>query len=308
MKYETQLLIETMYSKHQSKALIRKELSESPEIMELVQKAVDAALEWQKGDYFESKNKRLAVLDSNMFQDFYLDVAGCLAQHGHAKYTQIVGMVSGYITNMSQKEAIRTTGELMAIAAIADLIDVIPAGVSATGSMELVSRIQLEPKTLELINQYQYLPPMVVPPLPVTTNTGSGYMSIKWDSIILKKNHHEHDICLDSINRFNSVAFALDERVIRNIRDNRKHLDSAKSDESTDEWKARVESFLKMEQESMKVFAMLINEGNRFYMTHKYDKRGRTYCQGYHVSYQGNTYRKAILELADKEFVPVEED
>ena len=62
-----------------------------------------------------------------------------------------------------------------------------------------------------------------------------------------------------------------------------------------------------MERESMKVFAMLINEGNRFYLTHKYDKRGRTYCQGYHVSYQGNTYRKAILQLADKELVPVEE-
>lgn len=307
MKQETQLLIEAMYSKHQARELIRKELRESPEIMELVNKAVEAAKEWQLGDYFESKNKRLAILDENIFEDFYIDVAGCLAQFGHAKYTQIVGMVSGFISNMSQKEAIRTTGELIAIAAMVDLIDVIPANLSSSGSMELISRIQLEPKTLELINKYQYLPPMVVPPMPVKSNTGSGYLTIQWDSLILKKNHHEHDICLDNINRFNSVAFSLDARVIRNIRDNRKHLDSAKSDESADEWKARVDSFLKMEKESMKVFATLINEGNRFYLTHKYDKRGRTYCQGYHVSYQGNTYRKAILELADKEIVPIEE-
>jgi hypothetical protein len=296
-----------MYSKHQARALIRNEIRACTEIMEVVDKAVVAANEWKSGDYFESKNKRLAILDSSMFEDFYVDVAGCLAQFGHAKYTQIVGMVSGFITNMSPKEAIRTTGELIALAAIVDLIDVIPAADSRTGSMELVSRIQLEPKTLELINQYQYLPPMIVPPMPVKSNTGSGYLSIEWDSLILKKNHHELDICLDSINRFNSVAFALDDRVIRNIRDNRKHLDSAKSDESADEFKARVDSFLKMERESMKVFAMLINEGNRFYMTHKYDKRGRTYCQGYHVSYQGNTYRKAILELADKEFISIEE-
>jgi DNA-directed RNA polymerase len=41
--------------------------------------------------------------------------------------------------------------------------------------------------------------------------------------------------------------------------------------------------------------------GNRFWLTHKYDKRGRTYCQGYHVSYQGNDYNKACIEFADGE-------
>lgn len=307
MKQETQLLIESMFNRHQSRDLIRNEIRTSPEVMELISAAVDKALEWVEGDYFESKNKRLALLDTNILEDFYIDVAGSLAQFGKAKYTKIVGMVSGMISTMPQKEAIRTAGELISLAAMVDLIDLIPASMSVTGSMELVSRIQLEPKTLELINQYQYLPPMLVPPEPVKSNTGSGYLSIKWDSLILKKNHHEFDICLDNINRFNSVAFSLDDRVIRNIRDNRKHLDSAKADESADEYKARVDSFLKMEKESMRVFAMLINEGNRFYLTHKYDKRGRTYCQGYHVSYQGNTYRKAILELADKEIVPIEE-
>ena len=170
MNYDTQLLIETMYSKHQARDLIRKELKESPDIMELVNKAVEKAKEWQMGDYFESKNRRLAILDSDIFEDFYIDVAGSLAQFGVAKYTQIVGMVSGMIKNMSQKEAIRTAGELIGLAAIVDLVDVIPAKLSNTGSMELVSRIQLEPKTLKLINQYQYLPPMVVPPKPVKDN------------------------------------------------------------------------------------------------------------------------------------------
>ena len=57
MNYDTQLLIETMYSKHQARDLIRKELKESPDIMELVNKAVEAAKEWQMGDSFESKNR-----------------------------------------------------------------------------------------------------------------------------------------------------------------------------------------------------------------------------------------------------------
>lgn len=308
MKYDTQLLIESMYSKHQARQLIRKELMESPQIMEMVERTVVATREWLEGDYFESKNNRLLLVDRDGLEDFFLDVAGSMAQHQQVKYTMLVGMVVGHVRKwMPQFEAIRTCGELISVAVGTDLIDCLMPNSTRSGSMELVSRITLEEKTLELIKQYQYLPPMIVPPEPVTNNRGSGYLTIDWDSLILKDNHHDGDICLDSINRFNSVAFSLDTRVIRNIRDNRKHLDSPKGDETKDEYERRVNSFLKMEEQSMKVFAMLVNEGNRFYLPHKYDKRGRTYCQGYHVSYQGNTYRKAILQLADAELVAIDE-
>ena len=46
---------------------------------------------------------------------------------------------------------------------------------------------------------------------------------------------------------------------------------------------------------------MLAHQGNRFYLGHKYDKRGRIYAQGYHISTQGTPYRKAMLDFADKE-------
>jgi len=38
-------------------------------------------------------------------------------------------------------------------------------------------------------------------------------------------------------------------------------------------------------------------------MTHRYDKRGRVYCMGYHVNYQGTPWNKAVIELADKEMI-----
>ncbi len=47
----------------------------------------------------------------------------------------------------------------------------------------------------------------------------------------------------------------------------------------------------------------LMMHSNVFHMTHKYDKRGRTYSQGYHVNYQGNPWNKACIEFADKEVV-----
>jgi len=36
-------------------------------------------------------------------------------------------------------------------------------------------------------------------------------------------------------------------------------------------------------------------------LTHKYDKRGRCYSQGYHVNPQGNDWNKAVIEFAEKE-------
>ena len=38
-------------------------------------------------------------------------------------------------------------------------------------------------------------------------------------------------------------------------------------------------------------------------MKYRYDYRGRTYCEGYYLNYQGNDYCKSILEFANKELI-----
>ena len=40
-----------------------------------------------------------------------------------------------------------------------------------------------------------------------------------------------------------------------------------------------------------------------FYLTHKYDARGRVYCQGYHLSYQSDDFTNALIEFAEGEKV-----
>ena len=46
-----------------------------------------------------------------------------------------------------------------------------------------------------------------------------------------------------------------------------------------------------------------LQHGNKFWFTHKYDKRGRIYCCGYQLNTQGNSYAKAQLELANKQLI-----
>ena len=41
--------------------------------------------------------------------------------------------------------------------------------------------------------------------------------------------------------------------------------------------------FEKYDRTAKDVIDLLIQEGNEFYLTHRYDKRGRTYSQGYQI-------------------------
>ena len=71
--------------------------------------------------------------------------------------------------------------------------------------------------------------------------------------------------------------------------------------ETRADFEKRRRAFEKYDRTAKDVIGLLQQEGSEFYLTHKYDKRGRTYCQGYHVTYQGAPWNKAVIEFADQE-------
>lgn len=154
----------------------------------------------------------------------------------------------------------------------------------------------------EEIVRYQYPLPMVVEPETVTSNSENGYLTTP-GSIILRKNHHNEDVCLDHINRMNRIRFTLDDDTAFMIANEWRNLDKPKEGESREDYFKRVKAFEKYDTVSKEVIKEITSLGNEFYLTHKYDKRGRSYCQGYHVNYQGTSWNKAVVQLLDKEFV-----
>jgi hypothetical protein len=152
------------------------------------------------------------------------------------------------------------------------------------------------------LDKYQYPLPMVIPPLPVKTNSDTGYLTIQ-NSVILRDNHHEEDICLDHINSMNQIKLKLNLDVARMIQNSWRGLDKSKPGEEKGEYEKRVAAFNKYDKNSRDIMELLSIAGDEFYLTHKYDKRGRCYCQGYHVNYQGNPWNKAVVEFAQGEVV-----
>lgn len=185
-----------------------------------------------------------------------------------------------------------------------DLIE--PEQDKSRGRFYVRTNIQLTEDQAERLDELQYKIPMIVPPLKTNikgNNKGSGYYTKGSDSLILN-NYHEFDIDSTVLDRLNSIPFSLNTVFMKTIQNSWKCMQDFDMENFLHpDTKTNFDRF---EKGVYKTSAILINHGNKFYFTHKYDKRGRIYCCGYHLNTQGNSYAKAQLEFANKEIITEE--
>lgn len=270
MDFENQKMLETMFNDKQTMTLLRRELTSEPTVMTAIER-------------------------SEVDPEFALDLLSQMILHKRATVPTLVGLLKGHFAD--QLHPLQMTAAALEICAHSDLVDFDPS------TEQFILVFDVDESTHTLLRQYQYLPPMIVPPLDVTSNRGSGYITVTEDSLLLKDNHHDGDLCLDSINRFNRVPLAANLSVVRKIRNHWKGIDKPKDSETFAEYQKRLKAFERYERDAFFTIALLGEMGNRFHLTHKVDKRGRTYAQGYHINPQGNCWNKAVVELAEPEYV-----
>ncbi len=103
--------------------------------------------------------------------------------------------------------------------------------------------------------------------------------------------------------QWNKVPFTINMGTALMVRNQWRNLDKPKEGETKQDFEKRKRAFEKYDRTAKDVMALLMQHSDRFWMTHRYDKRGRVYCQGYHVNYQGTPWNKAVVEFANKEHV-----
>src|SRR5690606_22052109 len=131
------------------------------------------------------------------------------------------------------------------------------------------------------------LPPLLVKPKKLKKNYDSGYYTHS-DSVILGDgNHHEYNVCLHTLDTYNSGALKLDLDIIDQVAE-------VPNNPITDA--DELEQWNRFTKRSTEMYELMINCGNKFYFNHRYDKRGRMYSSGYHIHSQGGAYKKASLE------------
>lgn len=266
-----QIKLEKLYNKNQVNSRVRKEFEEC-----------------------KSFNFAKYFTDNNIPVEFGFSLLVQIALHKRTDLPTMVGIMRHHLDDAPSPA--QATADMILKCCEADLLNWSPI------NQQLIVIFTISDDVQEELDRYQFPLPMVVEPMPVKSNTDIGYVTFR-GSLILKNNHHEEDICLDHINRMNQIKFVINNDTATMVKNRWRNLDKPKQGETKADYQRRVRAFDKYDKSSHHVIREVNKHGKEFYLTHRYDKRGRIYCQGYHISYQGTPWNKAVVELANKELV-----
>lgn len=289
-----QELNEKRFNRKHIDARIREAIEESPEMLQKLQLGELLVNEFIASKHgYDSKNARIAQLKGMDVEALVMDIfVGVAYSLRPELFTSVSAQMAARLGFNDRTEAITTVAELLAVLCNTDAFDINKE--SKQASLMLVSRIPLPDNLIEFIENSQYLPPMICKPMELVHNHSSGYLTHN-DSLILGSgNHHDGDLCLDTLNLQNSVALTLDTEFLSKVEE--EPTFDLDTQDKVDQWHA-------FKKQSYMFYSLMVQQGNRLHMTHKVDKRGRSYSQGYHINPQGTSFKKAMLELADAEIV-----
>lgn len=294
---ETQTSIEYMYDKRRVSGMIERDINETPEIVSKIDSCLEALESvYLMGPHFNQKNQYLSeIVGADLVAVIYRVLTVAMPLPNGLTMSSLVGQSAGVLTNISKKDSFKITSSVIAYMYYFGLVKIIRPGDSKSEMLEVIPVYVCDPKISAFIQQSMYLPPMVCAPRKLTHNKSSAYLTRDNDSVILKSyNHHEGEVCLDTLNKFNNVALSLDVKMLTTFDEQPKTVIDTHE---------RQKQFDLLRSKSYQVFKLLIQTNNNFHLTHKVDKRGRTYSCGFHCNTQGNSFRKAIVNLARQEIV-----
>jgi len=174
-------------------------------------------------------------------------------------------------------------------------------------AMRFIMEYEISLDVQEMLERYQYPLPSITKPIPIGENKGSqtntGYQTIKASPILNGSNvFNGMDLCLEHLDRANSVALELNLGVMTSEQGKPMPVVRKKDEDFTD-FKKRKRQHDIFYSATADVMDTLLALSDEVYLTHKFDRRGRTYSCGYHVNTQGTDYNKAVLGLKNKELV-----
>ena len=236
----------------------------------------------------------IAMQNAGIPEDFGFDVLAQIAVHKRANVSTMVGCLRRHCDTAQE------VADLLEKAVNNHFLKFEVNHKKKNPEGEFIVHYEISPELQRALDMFQYPLPMVVTPKTLTDNLSSGYLTGK-ASVILRDNHHDKDVCLDHLNRMNSIELSINQEVATNVKNHWKGLDKKNEDETHEDYNKRQKAFDKYSRVADHVINLMVKSGNNLYLTHAYDKRGRTYCRGFHVSYQGTDWNKAVLELSHHE-------
>lgn len=289
---DLQKAVEEQYSRKNVRKKIEEQVRDTPVLMKKLVEGEKLLSKWLDGDYYPTKNQRIDCLREFDLERLVMDIfITVLPLEQEILFTSAVGMLVNRLGYTNHVQGLKTAGELLAVLAPLKVFLLARNGIK---QITIKSAYRMPTPLKDFIKQTKYLPPLICPPKRLKNNMDSAYYTVRESVILGKGNHHENDVCLEALNTINNVPLKLNVEMLQSY--NEACPDKLDTEEKRQAWKRLME-------DSYEVFVDLVKQGNQFWLSHKYDKRGRVYAQGYHCSTQGNSFRKAIIQFHDEELV-----
>nr|UVX89063.1 MAG: DNA-directed RNA polymerase N-terminal [Bacteriophage sp.] len=311
-KEELQLINERQFNRKHIDGYIRAELFEGQEnLWPEVAQGVELLKLWMDQQFYDSKAVRINHLKQLDLEKLVIEifVGVCYVQE-ETPLVNVIGQLASRIGFDDKRDSIQTIAEVLAVLCETDVFDIKKPHPKA--SLYIQSNIKFDEKLTNFINYSCYLPPLVCEPRELVNNRSTAYYTHENDSLILGGgfNHHDGNICLDVLNSRNRVPLSLDVEFLCTVEEEPTHdLNVIDTDEDLSDWqiadmiRKQKQNWARYKEQSYYFYSLMVNQGNRFYISNKVDKRGRMYACGYHITPQGTSFKKAMINLADKEQV-----
>jgi hypothetical protein len=286
MKQLLQLMIEEKYS---AKTL-RKDIHNALYGRIDISKHIEALDSYRGKEYYESKNKRIRQIHMDNESLVYSAIVAVYINKGEEQPIQaVVSRLYPVLDMLEEIDAIKTAAEIVGVLVMSDLFDL----TMKANEYYVSGNLTLPPSLSRRIDSVKYLPPMMCKPNKVMTSRDTSHLTFVDHVILGRMNHHNKPVPVDVLNIANSVELELDEDILQFEESPNKELDTPD----------KVSQFQQMASESVDVYNEILENGNSFYFTWKYDFRGRMYSQGYHVNIQATDYKKALISLKNKRII-----
>ena len=316
---ETQIQVEAAFSRKGIKKAVLDYMNTIPEVIQVIEQGANLLRMWCESESsYESKQVRKDHISQLDLTDLTIEVFVKIASlNTETTLNNLASQMAPALGFDDTRVGITACAEIIAVLCDTNFYNLVKPHVNS--SIYIRSNFVLPDELQAYIERACYLPPMIVKPKTLRDNRTSAYLTVKGDSLILGggHNHHNDPIALDVLNLMNRYELCLNEWILDHVPEEpTSDLDTIEDNPEkpmTEIEKARAIAQQKsnwqrhLDQCDYFYKHILLN-GNKFYITNKYDKRGRIYSQGYHINPQGASYKKACVDLYNKEIVEVPND
>lgn len=313
---ETQLMVEQAFSRKGIKKAVLDYMATVPECEVRINQGVELLKLWCESESsYESKQVRkdhISQMDLlELTTEMFVRIASLSSE---TTLNNLASQLAGVLGFADTRVGIQACAEVIAVLCDTNFFNLEKYHVNS--SIYVKSNFALPDELIEYIERACYLPPLVIKPKTLTDNRSSGYLTVKGDSLILGggHNHHNDPIALDVLNLMNGYELCLNEYILENVLEEPTH-DLDVYEEKADKPMSEIEkqraitqqkkNWARHLEQSAYFYNHILINNNKMYITNKFDKRGRVYTQGHHINPQGTSYKKAIVDLYNKEVVEV---